>query len=225
MQAPSKLVSAAQALLLTALAAALVFAAGASAASPFRFTRPAKLPGSPPRGDAQGGEPSAVFGYGGRYLYLAAPGGPGPGGDFWRSTHAGRPGSFTRPIQVGSTTGGGDSDLAVGYDRRHIVYQADLEELVASDICRSYDHGGSFEADCQSGVPTQQADPAADRPWINTVQGSPDLLYDTYDGLGFGGGAPEVSLLGRPRSDVQPLRAGPSARQRRVHPLQPERRR
>ena len=172
----------------------LWIAAASAQATSLRFTRPQRLPGSPPKGQAQGGEPSAIFDQGGRFLYLAAPGGPGPGGDFWRSTRAGRPGTFSKPIQVGSSTGGGDSDLAVGYDAQHTVYQADLEDLAASDICLSTNHGRSFSADCTSGMPTQQADPAADRPWLNTVPAHPDLLYDTYDGLGFGGGAPEVAV-------------------------------
>jgi hypothetical protein len=180
-----------------AVAVALILAAaaaGSAGATPLRFSTPKRLPGSPPKGDAQGGEPSAIFDQGGKFLYLAAPGGPGPGGDFWRSTKRGRPGSFSKPIQVGSSTGGGDSDLAVGYDKKHTVYQADLEDLAASDLCLSTNHGRSFSSDCESGMPMQQIDPAADRPWLNTVPGKPSLIYDTYDGLAFGGGAPEVAV-------------------------------
>jgi hypothetical protein len=176
-----------------ALAAALLVPAGAGAAK-LRYTRPQRLPGSPPKGESQGGEPSAVFDHGGRFVYVAAPGGPGPGGDFWRSTRGGRPGTFSKPIQVGSSTGGGDEDLAVGYDRRHTVYQIDLEDLAGSDLCASVNHGRSFQPDCMSGAPTNQTDAAADRPWITTVAGMPKLLYDTYDGLAFGGGAPEVQV-------------------------------
>jgi hypothetical protein len=173
--------------------AALLIPAVAGAAK-LHYTRPQRLPGSPPKGESQGGEPSAVFDHGGKFLYLAAPGGPGPGGDFWRSTKAGRPGTFSKPIQVGSSTGGGDEDLAVGYDKRHTVYQIDLEDLVGSDLCISLNHGRSFEPDCMSGAPSGQTDAAADRPWITTVAGKPNLLYDTYDGLAFGGGSPEVQV-------------------------------
>jgi hypothetical protein len=178
---------------LVAIAAALLIPAGAFAAT-LKYTRPQRLPGSPPKGEAQGGEPSAIFDQGGRFVYVAAPGGPGPGGDFWRSSGGGRPGTFSAPIQVGSSLGGGDEDLAVGYDRRHTVYQIDLEDLVASDLCISLNHGKSFEPDCSSGAPSNQTDAAADRPWITTVAGEPNLLYDTYDGLAFGGGAPEVQV-------------------------------
>ena len=176
-----------------AIAALLLVPAGALAAS-LSYTRPQWLPGSPPKGEAQGGEPSVAFDQGGRFVYVAAPGGPGPGGDFWRSTRGGRPGTFSAPIQVGSSAGGGDEDLAVGYDRRHTVYQIDLEDLAASDLCISLNHGRSFEPDCSSGAPSGQTDAAADRPWITTVAGKPNLLYDTYDGLAFGGGAPEVQV-------------------------------
>jgi len=178
---------------LAAAIVALLVPAGAMAAK-LSYTPPKPLPGSPPKGDAQGGEPSAVFDHGGRFLYLAAPGGPGPGGDFWRSTRAGRVGTFSKPIQVGSSAGGGDEDLAVGYDPKHTVYQIDLEDLAGSDLCISLNHGKSFEPDCSSGAPSNQTDAAADRPWITTVAGRPNLLYDTYDGLGFGGGAPEVQV-------------------------------
>ena len=176
-----------------AMAAALLIPAGALAA-PLSYTHPQRLPGSPPNGEAQGGEPSAVFDQGGRFVYVAAPGGTGPGGDFWRSTRGGRPGTFAAPMQVGSSIGGGDEDLAVGYDRRHTVYQIDLEDLAGSDLCVSVDRGKSFEPDCSSGAPSNQTDAAADRPWITTVAGKPNLLYDTYDGLAFGGGAPEVQV-------------------------------
>ena len=178
---------------LVATVAALLIPAGVTAAT-LSYTRPQRLPGSPPKGESQGGEPSAVFDQGGRFVYVAAPGGPGPGGDFWRSTRAGRPGTFSKPIQVGSSAGGGDEDLAVGYDRRHTVYQIDLEDLAASDLCISLNHGRSFEPSCMSGAPSNQTDAAADRPWITTVAGGPNLLYDTYDGLAFGGGAPEVQV-------------------------------
>jgi hypothetical protein len=178
---------------LAAAIVALLVPAVASGAK-LRYTYPQRLPGSPPKGEAQGGEPSAVFDHGGRFLYVAAPGGSGPGGDFWRSTKAGRRGTFSKPIHVGSSAGGGDEDLAVGYDPKHTVYQIDLEDLAASDLCISLNHGKSFEPDCHSGAPGGQTDAAADRPWITTVAGRPNLLYDTYDGLGFGGGAPEVQV-------------------------------
>lgn len=180
---------------LAAFAAAIVLALpGAASAAGLDFSSPRALPGSPPKGSAQGGEPSATFDPGGRFLYLAAPGGEDHGGNFWRSARGGQPGSFAKPLQVGSKVGGGDSDVAVAYDAAHTVYYVDLEELAFSDLCRSTDHGKSFGAGCTSGFPSDQQDPAVDRPWVTTVRGKPSLLYDTYDGLAVAGGAPEVQV-------------------------------
>src|SRR5205807_4005742 len=96
-------------------------------------------------------------------------------------------------ISVGSNAGGGDSDVAVGYDPAHTVFYIDLQDLVASDLCSSTDHGQTFPNDgCSSGFATNQQQPGVDRPWINTTPLHPGLLYGTYDGLAFGGGAPEV---------------------------------
>src|SRR5947209_4775846 len=179
------------------LVAALAFAAPANAhAASLQFTAPGPLPGSLPSSDPnnpqrQGGEPSATFDPRGQILYAASPGGPNHGGNFWRSTDSGR--TFSAGSSVGSVAGGGDSDVAVGYDAAHTVFYIDLEDLVASDLCRSTDEGQSFPGDgCSSGFATNQQQPLVDRPWLNTVPGHPGLPYGTYDGLAFGGGAPEV---------------------------------
>jgi hypothetical protein len=166
---------------------------GSVAASRFSYSTPRSLPESLPSAKAQrqGGEPSLIFDQGGKLVYAASPGAPDHGGNFWRSTNGGR--TFGPGLSVGSQTGGGDSDLAVAFDKPHTVFNIDLEDLVASDLCRSTDHGRSFPSSgCSSGFATNQQQPASDRPWINTVPGHPNLLYGTYDGLAFGGGAPEV---------------------------------
>jgi hypothetical protein len=54
---------------LVAIATTLLIPAGALAAT-LKYTRPQRLPGSPPKGEAQGGEPSAVFDHGGRFVYV-----------------------------------------------------------------------------------------------------------------------------------------------------------
>lgn len=182
-------------LLPAAWLAALAFPAVGAAAT-VHFTAPVALPGSLPSTDPahpqrQGGEPSVAFDPDGRLVYVAAPGAPDHGGNFWRSLNGGR--AFQPGISVGAAQGGGDSDIAVGYDAPHTVFNIDLEMLAASDLCRSTDHGQTFpDEGCDTGTPTNQKDAAADRPWLTTVPGHPDLLYITYDGLSFGGGAPEV---------------------------------
>jgi hypothetical protein len=180
-------------LIAAALLATLALAASAHAAT---FSAPAALPNSLPSSDPnhpqrQGGEPSAVFDPGGSLLYAASPGAPGGGGNFWRSTDGGQ--TWSQGLTVGSLAGGGDSDLAVAYDSAHTVFNIDLEDLVASDLCSSTDHGQTFPNNgCATGFATNQQQPASDRPWINTDPTHPGLLYGGYDGLAFGGGAPEM---------------------------------
>jgi hypothetical protein len=178
-----------------AVAAAFALGAGGAQAAPLHFTAPAHLPGSLPTDSPQrpGGEPSLAFDPGGQLVYAASPGAPDHGGNFWRSTDGGK--TFQPGISVGGAgpAGGGDSDVAVGFDPNASVFYIDLEDLGASDLCVSTDHGQSFpNAGCDSGQAQSQQDPGVDRPWVTTVPGKPGLLFITYDGLAFGGGAPEM---------------------------------
>ncbi|HKN93624.1 MAG TPA: hypothetical protein VJU60_04765 [Thermoleophilaceae bacterium] len=181
---------------LTVVAALFALGAGtAQAAAPLHFTAPTALPGSLPTDNPQrqGGEPSVAFDPAGQLVYAASPGAPDHGGNFWRSTDGGR--TFQPGISVGGVgpAGGGDSDIAVGFDPQASVFYIDLEDLGASDLCVSTDHGQSFPTNgCDSGQAQSQQDPAVDRPWLTTVPGKPGLVYLTYDGLAFGGGAPEM---------------------------------
>jgi hypothetical protein len=107
---------------------------------------------------------------------------------FWASYDGGH--SFTRALNIGSTLGGGDSDIAVGPN--HSIYIADLE-ATASAICSSKDFGKSWASDnaltgairdnvgmgapC-SGITIGQTGPEDDRPWVNA--GPNGVLYFTY---------------------------------------------
>ena len=179
----------------TVVAALLTLGAATAHAAALHFTPPTPLPGSLPTDSPQrpGGEPSLVFDPGGQFVYAASPGAPDHGGNFWRSTDGGK--SFEPGISVGGAgpAGGGDSDVAVGFDPKASVFYIDLEDLGASDLCVSTDRGKSFPtAGCDSGQAQSQEDPGVDRPWLTTVPGKPGLVFITYDGLAFGGGAPEM---------------------------------
>ena len=172
------------------LLVAFALVAASAQAGTLNFTSPTALPNSlPGTNQRQGGEPSVLFDPAGKLVYAASPGGSSFGGNFWRSTDGGQ--TWSQGISVGSVAGGGDSDLAVGYDPGHPVFYIDLEDLVASDLCVSTDQGQSFPS-CKNGFATNQQQTASDRPWINTTPAHPGVLYGTYDGLAFGGGAPEV---------------------------------
>ncbi|MEA2470956.1 MAG: hypothetical protein QOE38_1955 [Thermoleophilaceae bacterium] len=125
-------------LAVTAVAAAAAALTGGTAqAAPLHFTPPAALPGSLPTDSPQrpGGEPSLTFDPRGQFAYAASPGAPDHGGNFWRSTDGGK--TWQPGISVGGAgpAGGGDSDVAVGYDPKATVFYIDLEDLGASDLC------------------------------------------------------------------------------------------
>jgi hypothetical protein len=59
------------------------------------------------------------------------------------------------------------------------VYVADLE-VAANAICRSHDHGKTFDANCETGTASNQQGPESDREWINADPRDPKVLYFTY---------------------------------------------
>jgi hypothetical protein len=107
-------------LLVTVVAFVLVPTAAASAA--LTFGDPVPLPKSLPEAhQMQGGEPSLAFDpTGDGHLYSVAPGGEDKGINFWASPGGGDSWNYVRTI--GSSAGGGDSDVEVGFD--HKVYGA-----------------------------------------------------------------------------------------------------
>src|SRR4051794_41571283 len=92
---------------------ALALAAPSAGARGLSFTRPLRLPNSPPKGELQGGEPSVAFDSGGRYVYVVAPGGgENGGGGVLRSSHRGR--TLPRGRGPGAELGGGGAHAGVG---------------------------------------------------------------------------------------------------------------
>src|SRR3954466_6686476 len=155
---------------------ALALAAPSAGARGLSFSNPLKLPNSPPKGELQGGEPSAAFDSGGRYVYVVAPGGGENGGvGFWRSSDARR--TFPHGKSLGSLLGGGDSDVDVGPD--HTVYVADLE-VAANALCRSHNYGTSFDTGCDTGIATNQTGIESDREWVTPSPTDPNLVYFSY---------------------------------------------
>jgi hypothetical protein len=155
---------------------ALALAASSAGARGLSFANPLKLPNSPPKGELQGGEPSVAFDSGGRYVYVVAPGGGENGGvGFWRSANGGR--AFAKGKSLGSLLGGGDADVDVGPD--HTVYVADLE-LAANALCRSHDHGTSFDSGCNTGIATNQTGIESDREWVTPSPTDRNLVYFSY---------------------------------------------
>jgi hypothetical protein len=151
--------------------------AGAAGAGAATFTPPVKLSG------AAGGEPSIAVD--GNSIYVDGPqaipsgvnGTPGVG--FWTSRDDGT--SFSPGKFIGSLLGGGDSDVTMSQGN---VFIADLE-AVATEICKSTDHGVTFngigpfpDPGACSSVNLGQAGPSNDRQWL-----TPDRegrMYLTY---------------------------------------------
>ncbi len=159
------------------LLAFLAFASVAFAHDP-RFTKPMKLPKTPPKGELQGGEPSVAFDAGGKYVYVVAPGGEAPSGGgvgFWRSANGGR--SFPMARAIGALSGGGDADVSVGPD--HTVYVADLE-VAGNALCRSSDRGETFDNGCETGIATNQTGFESDREWVSPSPTDKNLVYFSY---------------------------------------------
>jgi hypothetical protein len=188
-------------------AVALAGLPGGAGSSPLSFSKPQVLKG------LSGGEPSIAVDPSGKVIYVVAPQGvptgvnnvltpldtlglinkgrydiPTVGVAFWRSTDGGA--TWSRAANIGSSIGGGDSDIIVGKD--HALYVADLE-AAASAICTSKDYGKNFTSEnalsgpiadasgmgnsC-NGLSLDQAGPEDDRPWLNV--GPHGELYLTY---------------------------------------------
>src|SRR5947209_147657 len=178
------------------LAAARPVLAKPAAVAP-KFNRPVLL------GGFGGGEPSlALDPSNPRNVYVTAPqgiptglnvalGGSATSGvGFWASHDGGK--SFPVAQNIGSSFGGGDSDVEVGSDGT--IYVADLEAAGAA-ICTSHDHGRTFTSgnaaatvDGCKNVTTNQQGPENDRQWLNVGRGQKDTVYLTYHD--FAGGYP-----------------------------------
>lgn len=171
-------------------------AASGSSVAP-KFTKPMELKGF------GGGEPSlALDPSNSKNVYVTAPQGIPTGANvvfgssttsgvgFWASHDGGK--SFPIAQNLGSSFGGGDSDVEVGTDGT--VYVADLEAAGAA-ICTSGDHGKTFTsgnaakaADNCKDVTSNQQGPENDRQWLNVGRGQTDAVYLTYHD--FAGGFP-----------------------------------
>jgi hypothetical protein len=169
--------------LLIALLVCAVTPAAAHAGS-FSFSTPLALPSSPPQGDAQGGEPGVAFEPNGDgWVHVVAPGARGGNGgiNYWRSDDHG---DTFKPLQIiGSAAGGSDSDVLTDPDGT--LFLADLE-VAATAVCRSKDHGKTFDNGCESGQASDQSGPVSDREWLNVDPRDPKTLFNTYDGLAQG---------------------------------------
>jgi hypothetical protein len=150
-----------------------------------------------------GGEPSlALDPRNPRNVYVTAPQGIPTGANalfgssttsgvgFWASHDGGK--TFPIAKNIGSSFGGGDSDVEVGSDGT--IYVADLEAAAAA-ICTSHDGGKTFTsgnaasaADNCSQVTTNQQGPENDRQWLNVGRGQKGAVYLTYHD--FAGGFP-----------------------------------
>jgi hypothetical protein len=127
-----------------------------------------------------GGEPSLSIdpsGNGGVYVVAPQGLGGGKGVGFWGSSDHGK--TFKFSSRIGSSVGGGDSDVEVNKDGS--VYVADLE-LAANAICRSDDHGKTFKDPTSGGAcdgtVTSQYGYVSDRQWLN--HGPSGEMYLTF---------------------------------------------
>src|SRR3954464_6267047 len=148
------------------------------AASPaITFSDPAPLPKSLPQDhQMQGGEPSLAFDPSGDgHLYSVAPGGEDKGVNFWASPDGGNSWQYVRTI--GSSAGGGDSDVEVGID--HKVYALDLE-VASSAVCGSTDFGKTFGDGCETGQAQDQAGAEEDRQWLAPDPNDANTVYFNY---------------------------------------------
>src|SRR5437588_6228280 len=140
-------------LLLAPVAALVVLTATGptgGAATPATYSPPLKLPawsGSEPSIAVDPQDPNAVYITAPQHIPAVlnqAAGNTGSGSNgvgFWASHDGGK--TFPINSNVGSTNGGGDSDVEVGLD--HTVYIADLE-AIATDLRTSTDGGKTFTA-------------------------------------------------------------------------------
>src|SRR3954452_2663593 len=158
--------------LVTVVVCVLVPTSAASAA--LTFSDPAALPKSLPQDhQMQGGEPSLAFDPAGDgHLYAVAPGGEDKGVNFWASADGGNFWKYFRTI--GSSAGGGDSDVEVGID--HKVYALDLE-VASSSVCRSTDFGKTFGDGCETGAAQDQAGAEEDRQWLAHHPNAPEPRF------------------------------------------------
>ena len=156
---------------------------GCTAAQGATFTTPVKLAGA--NNAADGGEPS-IASDGKGNVYVDGPqkipsGANGESGiEFWASRNDGT--SFGPGVNLGSYLGGGDSDVITTPDGS--VYIDDLE-AVASEVCKSTDHGATFTSIGPVPDPNHcsqagggQTSPSDDRPWLTTD--AKGTLYLTY---------------------------------------------
>src|SRR6476646_1035738 len=156
---------------------AVVLIPTASASADLMFGTPAPLPKSLPQDhQMQGGEPSLAFDpTGDGHLYSVAPGGADKGINFWGSADNGATWQYVRTI--GSSAGGGDSDIEVGID--HKVYALDLE-VASSAVCRSTDFGKTFGDGCETGNAQDQAGAEEDRQWLAHDPNDANTVYFNY---------------------------------------------
>jgi hypothetical protein len=152
----------------------------ATASADLTFGTPAPLPKSLPQDhQMQGGEPSLAFDPSGDgHLYSVAPGGEDKGINFWASPDGGNSWQYVRTI--GSSAGGGDSDVEVGID--HKVYALDLE-VASSAVCRSTDFGKTFGDGCETGQAQDQAGAEEDRQWLAHDPTNANTVYFNYHDL------------------------------------------
>src|SRR4051795_15669 len=162
--------------LVVAVVAALLVPT-ASAGSALTLSDPAALPKSlPQEHQMQGGEPSMAFDpTGDGHLYSVAPGGEDKGVNFWASADGGNFWNYFRTI--GSSAGGGDSDVEGGID--HKGYALDLE-VASSAVCRSTDFGKTFGDGCETGAAQDQAGAEEDRQWLAHDPNDANTVYFNY---------------------------------------------